>query len=839
MKIPLSWLKEYVDIDLSVTELAEMMTMAGLEVEHIHYIGLPGSDLVWDKDKLVIGHILKIEPHPDADKLVLATVDIGSDTSKVTVTGAPNLFEFKGKGDISQLGLKSPFVMEGATINDPYKKGKKMKLKARKIRGIMNRHMLCSEKELGISDEHEGIILMHTDAKSGTPLVDVLGDVILEFDVLPNIARTASIIGVAREIAALTGKKVRYPDISFEATGADIHDQLKIETTRPDLNPRFVSILVEGATVKPSPYWMQYYLRLAGMRPINNIVDVSNYVMLETGEPNHMFDWDMLKERAKTYSENGLVHIITRMAEKEEKLKTLDGEWRDMPESAILVTDPKSALSVGAIMGGAESDVHKTSTNLLIEAASWDFINIRQTSSALKLSSEASYRFSRGIHPAQAMFGAKRVAHLIQKLAGGVIAQGIYDNYPNPAKPITIDLTPHDVERSLGVQIDLATIRRYLEGLEFTCQTVGDNVLRVTAPDHRLDINPDPIIGKADLIEEIVRMYGYDNIPHTDMSDTLPQQRNITDLQREERIRDLLVNLGLHEVITYRLTTPESEHRLGTTPVPENEYVCLLNPSSTERRVMRRSLLNSVLDVCSDNARHANRIQLFELGHIYIPVEDELLPLEEPRLCLVMMGERGFVSWLDSESSQVDFYDLKGVMESLLHGLHITNTSYTAITHPSYHPGRVATLSIGNEEIGMFGQLHPDVVSTYDMETDNPVMVADLNLERLCSHVDENYPTKSIPRFPSVQQDIAVIVDEDMKATEVEHVIRESGGFLLADVRLFDVYRGKQLPPNTKSLAYNLFFQAPDKTLTDKVVAKQHARIVKKLEKKLGAKLRS
>ncbi len=843
MKVPVSWLKDFVDIDMSIPELAEVMTMAGMEVTHIDYIGLPESDLPWDREKLVLGHILRVEQHPNADKLVLATVDIGADEPETVVTGAPNLFPYIGQGDISALGLKSPFVMEGATVYDGHAKepGKKMKLKGRAIRGIMNRHMLCSEKELGISDEHEGIMLMESDAAPGTPLVDILGDAVLEFDVLPNIARTTSILGVAREIAALTGKKLRYPNFTIEPTGKPLADRLSIETTVPELNPRFVGVLIEGIEIKPSPYWMQLRLRLAGMRPINNIVDVSNYVMLEIGQPNHAFDWDVLQTRAAEYSDDGKVRIITRLAEKGEKLRTLDDEVREMPPSAVMVTDPKSALSIAGIMGGMESEVQPTSKNILIESAAWNFINIRQTATALKLHSEAGYRFSRGVHPSQAMLGALRAAKLIHALAGGVIAADMVDNYPLPPKTITLELSTADVTRLLGISLDRDTVQNYLEGLEFICEPIGDEALRVTVPDHRLDISADPVIGRADLVEEIVRMYGYDKIPHTELNDALPPQRNNPKLDWEMTLQDLLVDVGMQEIITYRLTTPEAEARLtpGAEPLDDSQYVALVNPSTADRRVMRRSLLNSVLEIAAANSRFTDELALFELSSVFLPTENDILPIEQTRAALVLSGPRAPHNWQDGDAAPADFFDMKGIIEAVLDGLHVPKVSYRPTEHSTFYPGRVAEIVSGDTVLGVMGQLHPQVVSAYELPEDVPVLAADLDVETLISLASDSYRVAPVPRFPAVQQDIAVVVDESVSAAELESVIRKAGGFLLADVRLFDIYRGEQIGAGKKSMAYNLWFQSPDKTLNDKVVAKQQNRIVKALEKQLGAKLRS
>ncbi len=875
MKVPISWLKDFVDITLPIEELAERLTLAGLEVASIQYIGLEGADLVWDREKLVLGHILKVEQHPNADRLVLATVDIGAAEPETVVTGAPNLFEFVGQDDISHLGLKSPFVMEGATVYDGHAKepGKKMKLKKREVRGIMNRHMLCSEKELGLSDDHEGIILAEDEAAPGTPLIDLWGDAVLDIDITPNLIRCASIVGVAREVAALTGQKVRYPDTTIDAYtqpgGAPLADRLVIETTEPELNPRFVAILIEGIKIKPSPYWMQRRLRLAGMRPINNIVDVSNYVMLEVGQPNHAFDWDVLRQRAGEYNSPqggaGPVKIITRLAEPGEEVLTLDGKTHQMPEYTILVTDPKSNLSIGGIMGGSESEVSENSQNILLEAAAWNFINIRRTSQALNIPSEAAYRFSRGIHPVQAMVGALRGAKLMAELAGGTLVEGVLDYYPNPPQTVTVNLSQAEVTRLLGIELSLAEIKNILESLEFQVkevdldteaaeiepnrksQIVNRKFLRVTVPDHRLDISAEPSTGRADLVEEIARIYGYDRIPVSEMADELPPQRNNLAFDREERVRDLLVQVGLQEVVTYRLTRPEAEKRvLGEEYVAQATYVTLANPTTPERVVMRHNLLSSVLEVAAENTKHRDRVQVFEVGHIYLPNKDgageaAILPTEQRRLAIVITGPREAQGWLAADTNPVDFFDLKGVIEALLTGLHMEEIAFEPTRHQAYHPGRVAELKVNGQAIGLFGQLHPLVVEAYEMQTDEawPVLAADLDLDLLLDQTPDLYVVRSVPRFPPVQQDIAVIVDESVPADQVETLIIQTGQPLLTNVRLFDVYRGEQIGPGKKSLAYNLTFQSTKATLTDKVVARQQQNIVKRLEREFGAKLRS
>lgn len=862
MKVPISWLKDYVDITIPVEELARRLTLAGLEVTGIQYFGLPAGEgvrsdhLVWDRERVVLGHVLRVDPHPDADRLVLATVDIGAAEPEVVVTGAPNLFPYLGQGDIGRLGLKSPFAMEGTTLYDGHKEGKQlMTLKGRQIRGIMNRHMLCSEKELGISDEHEGIILLESEHAPGTPLADVLGDVVLELDLTPNLARANSIIGVAREVAALLGPgvRVRYPDYeAIEAAGPPLADRLVIETENPDLNPRFCAMLIEGVKIKPSPYWLQYRLRLAGMRPINNVVDVSNYVMLETGQPNHAFDWEVLRRRADNYAgPGGPVRIITRLPRPGETVETLDGQVRQLADFTILVTDPQEALSIGGIMGGATSEVRDDSTSILIEAAAWNFINIRRSMQHLKISSEAGYRFSRGVHPSQARLGALRATQLIHQLAGGAIAQGLLDYYPNPPETIVIDLPLAEVTRLLGIELSLAAVRSILESLEFECEDLaaesGAPALRVTVPRHRTDIG-EGVIGRSDLIEEIARIYGYDRLPVTELASELPPQRNNPALAWEEAVRDLLVRAGLQEVITYRLTTPEAEDRLlapireaelAFAPPDDRPYVTLANPISVDRRAMRHSVLNSVLDIAAQNGRHRDQIQLFEIGHSYLPVEGETLPLEQRRLVIVLTGPRRPVFWQGSDRALLDFYDLKGVVESLVEGLHLTSARYEAAAHPSYHPGRVANLLVDDQAIGLLGELHPLVAAAYELPAEQPALVADLDLDALLAHVPDSHHVASLPRFPAVQQDLALVLDESIPAERVRALIEEAGQPLLSQVRLFDVYRGEQIGAGKKSLAYNLTFQAEDRTLTDKAVAKQQDRIVRRLEQELGAKMRA
>jgi phenylalanyl-tRNA synthetase beta chain len=851
MRVPLSWLRDFVDIDLSIDEVAEVLTNGGLEVESITRIGLPGAELEWDRERIVLGRILRVEQHPDADRLVLATVDYGAAAPKTVVTGAPNLFQYLGRGDLSGEQLYSPFALEGATLYDGHKEGRvKAKLKGRPLRGIYNDAMLCSEKELGISEEHEGIILMTNDERSesgtrhsslvtrhykpGTPLQDVLGDAVLEIAILPNTARATSMIGVARELAALTGATFRPPSYDVVMDGPPVDGRVVITTEDPDLNPRFVALIIEGVQQIPSPYWMQYRLRLAGQRPINVVVDISNYVMLEVGQPNHTFDYDVLRRRADKYAPDGPIHVNTRLPHPGETLTTLDGKTHKLEPFTILVTDPAGNLSVGGIMGGLESEITDATSNVLLEAAAWNFINIRRSANALDIHTEAGYRFSRGVHPSLALLGAKRAAELLRRLAGGTVASGIIDTYANPPAPVVVDLDPTYARKLSGLDLSAAEMGAMLERLDFAVETAGDK-LRVTTPDHRMDIE-----GPHDLVEEICRIYGYDRIPSTRLADELPPQRSNVKLEREERVRNLLARLGLQEVWSYRLTSAAREARLlPGTPPDDRPYVTLNNPPAPDRNVMRHTILASTMEAAANNSRHAERIALFEIGEVYLSGEDELLPDELTRLAIVMTGKRAAGGWGHDDGATFDFLDMKGVVDALFADLHVP-VSYEAAAHPTYRPGRTARLLAGEKQIGVMGELHPGVVKGFEVraERGQAVLAADLDLEALLPLIPDHYRYTSLPAYPPVREDLALVVDASVPAAEVEAALRQSGGALLKDVALFDVYEGSQLPAGKKSLAYHLTFQAPNRTLTDEDVSKQRGRLLKLLDQHLGAKLR-
>jgi phenylalanyl-tRNA synthetase beta chain len=824
MRVPLSWLREYVDVPLPTDALAERLTLAGLEVASVQRIGVPGSALPWDPERVLVGEVLAVERHPNADRLVLATVAYGGGRRTQVVTGAPNL-------RVGDAGQKVAVALEGARLHDAYATTPQVvTLTGRKVRGVYSDAMILSEKELGISDDHEGVLLLDAGAPVGTPLTAVLGDEVLDIEITPNMARCLSLLGVAREVAALTGGTIRLPQVHLAAGGEPIQTRVAIEIADPDLSARYAATLLEGVRVGPSPDWMRRRLRLAGVRAISNVVDVTNYVMLEWGQPLHAFDYDVLVRRA-----GGQVPRITvRPARPGEVLVTLDGERRVLDPERLVIADAAGAVAVAGVMGGAETEVTAGTSRILLEAANFNLISIRKTTQALKLPSEASARFGRGVAPALAVPAAQRATALMQDLGGGRVAAGVADAYPRPHVPPVIDLPMGEVRRILGIAPTPAALAGLLEALEFRCEPLGADGLRVTGPDHRLDIG-EGAVGVADLLEEVARLTGYDRIPGTEMADTLPPQRGNIGVELEERTRDLLVTAGLQEILTYRLTTPEREAPLRPAET-EPEYVRLANPSSAERAVMRRTLLPGVLEVMALNARVRQRQWLFEIGPVFLP--GPRLPDEPRRLAIGVRGPVAPASWLAPEPAMAEFYALKGVVEALLAGLHIPGAVFEPADDPAFAPGRAAQLVLDGKATGMLGEVHPDVLAAFDLPPVPAVCAAEMDLEAVLARVVPGYRVAAVPRFPPALQDLAVVVDEAVPLAAVLAAVRTAGGPLLQDVRLFDLYRGPQVPPGKKSLAVSLAFLAPDRTLTDAEVEAAKRGILEALTR-LGAGLRA
>ena len=865
MKVPLSWLKDYIDIPISPAELAERLTLAGLEVETIEYIGLPGAELPWDPEKIVVGELRAVHYHPNADRLVLAEVEYGGLEREVVVAGPPSLLEMRGQDD---LHFKVAFATQGARLYDGHAEGRRiMKLKQVKVRGVSSRAMVCSEKELGLSDEHEDIIYLPDDAPVGTPLVDYMGDAVLEFDIKGPFGHLYSVFGIAREAAALLDLPLRRdalePTSSPEPGPGQVEglggteggrhpaeltprpDFLDLEIADPDLCPRYSAAFIRGVNVGPSPFWMQMRLRRAGMRPINNIVDITNYVMLELGQPLHAFDYHVLRPRPGLSDAEGpgddRPAIIVRRARPGEQMATLDGELRTFDGEMLLITDGGGPVAVAGVMGGLESEVNEATTDILLESANFHFLNVRRTSRLLGLTSDASQRFGRRVDPELTVKAAARAAWLMAELGGGTVVPVIGDLYPGRQPQRVIEFDPAYATRVLGVEIPTDEIVRILTSLEFQVTHSSSTHLLVTIPSHRLDVTR-----PVDLVEEVGRIWGYARFPTTLLRDELPPQRANPRLEGCECVRDLLVGCGLDEVITYSLVNVEDEGKLrpqGPASSPSTSGgteggLRVLNPLSAERAYLRQTLLPSLLHTTRENLRFLDRVAIFEIGAVYLPVEGQTLPEEPLRLGIVMTGPREARSWLaGQDSAPMGFYDLKGVVETLLARMGLEGT-FEQGKHPAFHPGKCAQVSVEDGVVGVMGVLHPLVRDAFDLPA-QPVCALEFDLGPLLAQVGAARTMQPISRFPVVVQDVALVVDENLWAEEVRQAILASGGQLLWDARLFDLYRGEQIPPGKKSLAYSLTYQAEDRTLTDDEVAEVQERIVRHLAEELEAELRA
>ncbi len=843
MKIPLSWLSDYVDIrDIPVKELAERLTLAGMEVEAIETIGYPGAELPWDPQLITTAEVLSVGPHPDADRLVLVEVDYGGPEHEIAVTGAPSLYALKGQSD---LHLKVAFAWEGATLYDGHAEGfVARKLKATKVRGVLSRAMVCSQKELGLADVHGDIIYLPDDTPVGVPLTEILGDYVLSFDIKGPFGHLQCVYGIAREVAALFGRPLkRAPLEAVARLGLRVVEQpdfIELAIPDPDLCPRYTATLIRGVNIAPSPLWMQLRLQRAGMRPINNIVDITNYVMLELGQPLHAFDYARIRPRAGATQPA----IIVRRAGAGEQMHTLDGELRTFDGEMCLITDGGGPVGIGGVMGGLESEVKETTGDILLEAANFFFLNIRRTGQLLKLSSEAGSRFGKRVDPELALVAGARAAELMAELAGGVVEPTAGDLYPGKPAPAVIVYDPALADRVLGVAISPEEQRRILTALEFRVMGDGEP-WAVGVPSYRLDVRR-----PVDLVEEIARIHGYDRFPHTLIDEALPPLRRNIPLEEEERVRDLLVGLGLDEIISYSLIDPGDEARLtspGALLALPGEIVILRNALAPERSQLRRTLLSGALRTARNNLRYIERVALFEVGHVHYRVAAPALAagetgVAEPRrLSVLLTGPRQGQWFEPTDRAPLDYFDLKGLAEALLERLALLDkVQWERGSHPSFHPGRCVRVTVGARELGVIGELHPLVREAFDLP-EQPVALLEWDLEALLDAARDAEAGKhigAISAYPPVHEDLALIVDDALPALDVQRAIIQAGLPLVTRALLFDIYRGPQVGAGKKSLAFALTYQSPGKALDEKDVEKLRGRIIKTVEKQLGAKVR-
>jgi phenylalanyl-tRNA synthetase beta chain len=786
---------------MPLKELAERLTLAGVKVEKIHQQGEEWSGVS-------VASVLEVNPHPNADRLRLATVDNGSGNNPTVVCGAPNL----------AAGQKVAYAAVGARLRDGHSdKLEYATLKASKIRGIESLGMICSEKELGISDQHEGILVLPDDAPIGTPLSEFLGDTILDFEITPNRPDLLSILGIAWEVAAQTHVKVTEPERTYPEAGTQAASQrTSVTIDDKDLCPRYLAGIVERVKIGPSPEWMQERLRAAGMRPINNVVDVTNYVMLETGQPLHAFDFRKLSGSK----------IVVRRARPGERMKTLDDADRELSTSMLVIADGSKAVAIAGVMGGFDAEVTPGTTTILLEAANFDAVSVRHTSTALGLRTEASIRFEKGLHPELAAVAARRAMRLLVELTGGRAAKGLVDTYPAKRSDTRVVVTRQRIQQVLGSDPATTQVRTMLTDLGFGCRWVPPDRYVVRAPYWRTDVNI-----ADDVVEELARVGGYDRIESLPLAGAVPTPDPAPVRDLRERLKDAAVSAGLQEVITYPLSAPETLALVM--PMEGVQPLRMENPLNAEQYVMRTSLRASLLQSLSANLRRERTITaLFECSSAFVPNEGTRLPDEVQQLVAVVGGTRPG-RWGEPTNDPIDFFDAKGLLEEMLERAGL-DLEYRADDEFGLLRGRTAALFAKDERCGVLGQVHPQVATRFDIE--GPVFVIELDVERLLSAQRGETRLRGVSRFPAVSQDLALLVDANVPADKVTRIIASSA--LVAKARLFDVYEGGSLAAGKRSLGYTVLFQSPDKTLTDADVATARTRIVRRLEHEVGAELR-
>ena len=816
------WLEEIIPTGLEPRELARRLTMAGLEAEQVEEV--PAG---WDN--VYVGLVTKVERHPDADRLNLVDVEAGEHGLRV-VTGAPNIAE----------GQKVALALAGARLIDPYAESPTpvyRTLKPGKIRGIVSEGMVCSERELGLSDEHEGILVLSDDAPVGAQLKDWLGDTVIEFEITPNLVHAFSIVGIAHQASPLTGVDVRVParvDLGSLPIGTDV-----VAVDDPDLCPRLAGAVIEGVVVGSSPEWLQRRLVHAGLRPVNNLVDITNYVMLEFGQPLHAYDRRRLAGG----------RIVARRARPGETLETLAHQRRELTPDMLVIADAEQPVGVAGVMGGVDSEVADDTTEILLEAAAFEMRAIRRARTALRLRTDASARFERGLDPNLPGDGLARALTLILEICPGSRVSAFQDVYPEPVLPWPVTLPLSLVERVLGVAIPEEQIDDALGRLGFNPVFTGageDRGLTVTVPTERRDVTI-----PEDVVEEIARIVGYDALPETLPIGRLPAVNRDLSVAYQRQVGQRLAAAGLSECISYPTVgapdftalddgsfTPESTVGMLDRRAAE-ELVTLVNPLQADRPYLRNSLVPSLLGLASENRKHEARVVLFEINRTFRPVAGQELPDEVPTLGIVMTGERDDLDRFGAPG-QVDFFDAKGVLEATFGVDALTEPIRFRASGrplPYLHPGRAADLTLGERLVGIVGELRPDVARAAGFE-DARVVVAEVDLRAIFAARTATTRGRRVPRFLPAQQDFAIIVDQTVPADDVRMALAAGAGPLATGITLFDVFAGEQIGAGRKSLAWRVTFEAPDRALTDAELVKTRGRIEKVLRQRVGGVLR-
>lgn len=810
MQVSIKWLKDYIDFTETPEQLADKLTMAGIPVENVVD---PGEGL----EKVVTGRIEKLEPHQNSDHLQICTMNVGLAENIIIVTGAQNVAE----------GQVVPVAMVGAHLPNG------MKISKGKLRGVASNGMLCSAQELKLDleklpeEQKTGIFILPSDTPVGIPAKDVLGlnDVVLEFELTANRADCFSVFGLVREIAAITGNKPYFPEIKVnEDDNTKLNDIFSVEIADPDLCSRFSTRMLKNVKIGPSPEWMQQRLEGAGIRSINNVVDVTNFVMIELGHPMHAYDYDKITGKK----------LIARRAIEGEELHTLDDTSRKAKGEMLVIADSKKAAGLAGIMGGFETEITDTTTTVVLESADFYGPCIRRTARACGLSSEASGRFERGVDSETTIKALDRAAQLLQEMGACTVCEGIVDVYPNPKQANYVTFTPEQINNHLGTNIAKDVMLNIITSVGFDVTKDENDEITVKVPSWRNDVTC-----MADISEEIARLHGFDKIKSTLPNGVSMQGTQSAKQTFIDKVKASLSSQGLYETISFALTNEETFNKLNIPQdSPLRKAVPIMNPLSDEYPLVRTTLLSSIFDNLARNlARKNDDVALFEVGSVFFPKALPVteLPDEVVKIAGAITGRRNAQGW-NQANDMVDFYDAKGIIEELLANLRVTRYTVEAGTHYAMHPGKTALFKKGRDVIATVGEVHPAVLSAYGIT--KPVYIFELDATTVMKYMAKDLKYKALPKYPATSRDLAMLVDVDVNAADIEKAMTKAAGQNLTQITLFDVYTGKQVEEGKKSLAFSLTFQSNDKTLTDAEIDPAIEKIVAKLQKDFNANLR-
>ncbi len=810
MQVSIKWLKDYIDFTETPEQLADKLTMAGIPVENVVD---PGEGL----EKVVTGRIEKLEPHQNSDHLQICTMNVGLAENIIIVTGAQNVAE----------GQVVPVAMVGAHLPNG------MKISKGKLRGVASNGMLCSAQELKLDleklpeEQKTGIFILPSDTPVGIPAKDVLGlnDVVLEFELTANRADCFSVFGLVREIAAITGNKPHFPEIKVnEDDNTKLNDIFSVEIADPDLCSRFSTRMLKNVKIGPSPEWMQQRLEGAGIRSINNVVDVTNFVMIELGHPMHAYDYDKITGKK----------LIARRAIEGEELHTLDDTSRKAKGEMLVIADSEKAAGLAGIMGGFETEITDTTTTVVLESADFYGPCIRRTARACGLSSEASGRFERGVDSETTIKALDRAAQLLQEMGACTVCEGIVDVYPNPKQANYVTFTPEQINNHLGTNIAKDVMLNIITSVGFDVTKDENDEITIKVPSWRNDVTC-----MADISEEIARLHGFDKIKSTLPNGVSMQGTQSAKQTFIDKVKASLSSQGLYETISFALTNEETFNKLNIPQdSPLRKAVPIMNPLSDEYPLVRTTLLSSIFDNLARNlARKNDDVALFEVGSVFFPKALPVteLPDEVIKIAGAITGRRNAQGW-NQANDMVDFYDAKGIIEELLANLRVTRYTVEAGTHYAMHPGKTALFKKGRDVIATVGEVHPAVLSAYGIT--KPVYIFELDATTVMKYMAKDLKYKALPKYPATSRDLAMLVDVDVNAADIEKAMTKAAGQNLTQITLFDVYTGKQVEEGQKSLAFSLTFQSNDKTLTDAEIDPAIEKIVAKLQKDFNANLR-